>query len=243
MQKELSIFEPRLVAVSKTKPKDLIIAAYDAGQRNFGENYVQELVEKANDPEILEKCREIRWHFIGHLQRNKVNKIINIPGLYMVETVDSEKLANSINDQYGKLGYGDLLNVMVQVNTSGEEGKSGCTPQEAPALAKHILEKCKHLNFFGLMSIGIFGYDNSLGPNPDFQSLRNCREKVCQELGLTVSQVELSMGMSDDFEHAIEMGSSNIRVGSSIFGHRPPKELPPTEALCKAVEDVKLDNN
>ncbi|XP_046383958.1 pyridoxal phosphate homeostasis protein [Ischnura elegans] len=241
---ELSNFEPRLVAVSKTKPKELIIAAYDAGQRSFGENYVQELVEKANDPEILEKCQEIRWHFIGHLQRNKVNKIVDIPGLFVVETVDSAKLASAINDQFEKRGHRGLLNVMVQVNTSGEEEKSGCPPDEAPVLAKHILEKCKNLNFLGLMTIGVYGYDLSLGPNPDFQCLRNCREKVCQELGLTSSQVELSMGMSNDFEQAIEMGSSNVRVGSLIFGDRTPKVTQQEEEqLTQAVGDVKLDNN
>ncbi|KAG8227875.1 hypothetical protein J437_LFUL007185 [Ladona fulva] len=242
--KELSTFQPRLVAVSKTKPKELIIAAYKAGHRYFGENYVQELIDKAHDPDILEQCKEIQWHFIGHLQRNKVNKVVNIPGLHLVETVDSEKLANTINDQYGKLLRENRLKVMVQVNTSGEEAKNGCPPKEAAHLVKHIMEKCKNLEFLGLMTIGAFGYDFSLGPNPDFVSLRNCREEVCKSLNMDPSQVELSMGMSNDFEHAVEMGSSNVRVGSSIFGARQRKESSSAdEKLAKRVEEVKIDNN
>lgn len=95
--------------------------AYEAGQRHFGENYVQELIEKAENPIILEKCNEIKWHFIGHLQTNKINKIINIPNLFMIETVDSKKLATNLNEKWTKLN--EKLNVMIQVNTSGEGGK------------------------------------------------------------------------------------------------------------------------
>lgn len=113
---------PRLVAVSKTKPTNLIIEAYEAGQKHFGENYVNELIEKANHPDIL--TRDIRWHFIGHLQRNKVNKLLAIPNLYMVETVDTEKLASALDKAWQKLRKQDnlKLNVLVQINTSGEEG-------------------------------------------------------------------------------------------------------------------------
>ncbi|CAG2056151.1 unnamed protein product [Timema podura] len=119
----LQKYKPRLVAVSKTKPKELIIDSYNAGQRHFGENYVQELVDKAHDPEILEKCPEICWHFIGLLQRNKVNKIVSIPNIYLVETVESEKVASSLNTAWLKSRKADeKLRVMVQVNTSGEEG-------------------------------------------------------------------------------------------------------------------------
>lgn len=116
---------PRLVAVSKIKPASLIIQAYEAGQRHFGENYVNELSEKANDPQILEKCKDIKWHFIGHLQTNKINKLLGSPGLFIVETVDSDKLADNLNKQWGKIRKEEAkLNIMVQINTSGEEGKS-----------------------------------------------------------------------------------------------------------------------
>lgn len=114
---------PRLVAVSKIKPASLIVQAYEVGQRHFGENYVNELAEKASDPLILENCKEIKWHFIGHLQTNKINKLLGSPGLFMVETVDSAKLADNLNKQWLKFRKGDeKLKVMVQINTSGEEG-------------------------------------------------------------------------------------------------------------------------
>ncbi|XP_068085417.1 pyridoxal phosphate homeostasis protein isoform X2 [Anabrus simplex] len=161
-------FQPRLVAVSKTKPKELVIAAYNAGQRHFGENYVQELFDKGNDPELVESCPDIHWHFIGHLQRNKVNKVLAVPGLYLVETVDTEKLASTLNSAWEKKEKSEKLKVMVQVNTSGEEEKNGCSPEETTSLVKHVLESCKSLELVGLMTIGMYGYDTSKGPNPDF---------------------------------------------------------------------------
>lgn len=114
---------PRLVAVSKIKPVSMIVDAYEAGQRHFGENYVNELAEKASDPLILEKCKDIKWHFIGHLQTNKINKLLGSPNLYIVETVHSEKLADNLNKQWPKhRNSEEKLPVMVQVNTSAEEG-------------------------------------------------------------------------------------------------------------------------
>ncbi|XP_059488824.1 pyridoxal phosphate homeostasis protein [Neocloeon triangulifer] len=224
---ELSLIRPRLVAVSKTKPNELIIAAYEAGQRHFGENYIQELNQKSNDAEILSKCPEIRWHFIGRLQRNKVSKVVNTPNLYMVETIDSAKLASALHEAWGKFGK-EPIKIMVQVNTSAEAEKGGLKPEETPDVVSHVLEKCPNLKFAGLMTIGQYGYDISLGPNPDFQVLTKCRLDVCQKLGLKSDEVELSMGMSDDFEHAIEVGSTNVRVGSSIFGARLYKPKSPT---------------
>ncbi|XP_047105060.1 pyridoxal phosphate homeostasis protein-like [Schistocerca piceifrons] len=221
---EYKTHEPRLVAVSKTKPKELVIAAYENGQRHFGENYVQELIEKGNDPDICKKCPEICWHFIGHLQRNKVNKIVSTPGLFMVETVHSEKLASALDAAWKKLHHNSKLKVMVQVNTSGEEEKSGCEPEEAVSVVKYVKDSCQNLEFVGLMTIGIYGYDTALGPNPDFLCLRNVRTEVCKSLSMKLEEVELSMGMSDDFEHAIELGSTNVRVGSSIFGARQKKD-------------------
>lgn len=209
---------PRLVAVSKTKPKELVIAAYNEGQRNFGENYIQELLEKANNPEILRDCPQIRWHFIGRLQSNKVNKFPKIPNLFMVETLESQKTAGALNNAWSSSGF-PPLSVMVQVNTSGEEQKNGIEPRDASQLVKFLMEECPSLKFAGLMTIGMAEHDNT-GPNPDFLCLAKCREQICSELGLNVSDVELSMGMSGDFEEAIRMGSTNVRVGSTIFGQR-----------------------
>ena len=218
--------EPRLVAVSKTKPKQLIIAAYNVGQRHFGENYVQELVDKSHDSELQELCPDIRWHLIGHLQRNKVNKVANIPNLFMVESVDSDKLATALNNAFEKSrkNSDEHMKVMIQVNTSGEQEKSGCSPEAASTLVKYVQEKCPCLQVVGLMTIGEYGYDVSNGPNPDFIRLVECRKDVASKLDLNENSLELSMGMSTDYEHAIELGSTNVRVGSSIFGHREKKE-------------------
>ncbi|XP_060529161.1 pyridoxal phosphate homeostasis protein [Cylas formicarius] len=214
--------QPRLVAASKTKPVECIVAAYNEGQRHFGENYVQELEDKANDKEILEKCTEIKWHFIGHLQSNKAKQVLSVPNIYVIETVDSAKLA-SLLDRNWVTEAKPKLKVMIQVNTSGEDVKSGIAPMEVPNLAKHILQNCPNLQFDGLMTIGRLGYNPDGDPNPDFVKLRECRENVCEELNLELKDLNLSMGMSDDFERAIEQGSTNVRVGTSIFGQRQQK--------------------
>ncbi|XP_059161501.1 pyridoxal phosphate homeostasis protein-like [Physella acuta] len=242
----LQYTHPRLVAVSKTKGTDLIIEAYDAGQRHFGENYVLELHEKANDIEIQDHCEDIKWHFIGHLQRNKVGKLLDVPNLYVVETVDSERLAKAVNDTWERLNKKSPLRVMVQVNTSGEDNKSGCAPQETTSIVKYIREKCPQITVMGLMTIGSFDHDPLTGPNPDFKTLYAVREEVSRTLNISIQDLELSMGMSADFEHAIEMGSTNVRVGSTIFGDRsaPPKvEKSPEESSSssKNVDTVSGD--
>lgn len=221
---------PRLVAVSKTKPKEMLVEAYQAGQRDFGENYVQELVEKSQDQEMLTKCPEIRWHFIGNCQTNKVKTLLSCPNLAVIETVTSSKLATKINNQLS--GTERTVGVFVQVNTSGEQNKNGLEPDLVLDTVKHIREKCSKLRFSGLMTIGNLG--NSLsavkdGGNPDFQTLRDVRREVSQQLNVPESEIELSMGMSNDFEEAIKCGSTNVRVGSSIFGARDysSKETPP----------------
>ncbi|EZA60087.1 Proline synthase co-transcribed bacterial-like protein, partial [Ooceraea biroi] len=216
---------PRLVAVSKLQSPELILSAYQAGQRHFGENYVNELLDKACNPQILETCKEIRWHFIGNLQRNKVNKVLNVPNLFVIETVSNDKLASALNNSWPKFRKNEdsKLNIMVQVNTSQEEEKNGCDIVEVSTLVKYILDNCPHLKFLGLMTIGMFGYNVADGPNPDFLRLISCREKICKELNMDIKNIELSMGMSNDYEHAIELGSTNVRVGSAIFGSRPQK--------------------
>lgn len=214
---------PRLVAVSKTKPVIDVIEAYHAGQRHFGENYIQELAEKSADSKILEKCPEICWHFIGHLQRNKVNKLLSVQNLYMIETVDSLKLASALNTSWIKLEKTEKLKIMVQVNTSGEENKNGVPPSEATNLTKQIMNDCPGLEVCGLMTIGAYDYDVTLGPNPDFLKLVECHKEICHILDILPGSLELSMGMSSDYEHAIELGSTNVRIGSTIFGPRATK--------------------
>lgn len=214
---------PRLVAVSKTKLAELVLEAYHSGQRHFGENYVQELVEKSNHA-LLVGLEDIRWHFIGHLQRNKCNNLTAVPHLWCVETVDSERLASSLDTSWKKRGVStEKLKVFVQVNTSSEDSKYGCPPARTSEVVRHILEKYESVEFHGIMTIGKIGHDYSLGANPDFVCLVETRERVCREVGLRADQVELSMGMSADFEQAILSGSTNIRVGSTIFGARLKK--------------------
>ncbi|GFR46991.1 hypothetical protein Agub_g8645 [Astrephomene gubernaculifera] len=211
----------RLVAVSKTKPVEAVQEAYDAGQRVFGENYVQEMLDKA--PQLP---TDVQWHFIGHLQSNKVKSIVeSVPNLSMVETVDSVKLADKLNRAVEQAGRQEPLAVMVQVNTSGEESKHGVEPEDCVELARHIAQNCGKLRLAGLMTIGMPDYSSR---PENFSCLAECRTRVAAALGLaSPEQLELSMGMSGDFEQAIEMGSTNIRVGSTIFGAREyPSKAP-----------------
>ncbi|KAI7864433.1 hypothetical protein BDF14DRAFT_1834898 [Spinellus fusiger] len=202
----------RLVAVSKYKPAEDLLAAYSVGQRHFGENYVQELVEKSKN-----LPGDIQWHFIGHLQSNKCKTVAAIPNLYAVETVDSIKKADALDKACVSVGRTEPLGVFVQINTSDEEAKSGTTPSDCPSVCQHIVDKCPQLRLQGLMTIGMFGRDTA-EKNPDFECLVECKKKTQETLpGLCL---ELSMGMSDDFVQAIEAGSTNVRVGSKIFGTR-----------------------
>ncbi|CAN6683109.1 unnamed protein product [Malus baccata var. baccata] len=205
----------RVVAVSKTKPVSLLRQVYEAGHRCFGENYVQEIVEKA--PQLPE---DIEWHFIGNLQSNKVKPLLTgVPNLAMVESVDDEKIANRLDHVVGSIGR-KPLKVLIQVNTSGEESKFGVEPSGCVELAKHVTLGCPNLEFCGLMTIGMLDYTST---PENFKMLANCRTEVCKALGIPEEQCELSMGMSSDFELAIEMGSTNVRIGSTIFG---PREYP-----------------
>ncbi|GAB2284705.1 hypothetical protein Dimus_019158 [Dionaea muscipula] len=210
----------RVVAVSKTKPVSLIRQVYVAGHRFFGENYVQEIVEKA--PQLPE---DIDWHFIGHLQSNKVKTLLSsVPNLAMVQGVDNEKLANTLDRAVSNMGRRKPLKVLVQVNTSGETSKSGVDPSDCVALATHVKSSCPNLEFCGLMTIGMPDYTST---PENFKTLLNCRTAVCKALRIPEEQCELSMGMSGDFELAIEMGSTIVRIGSTIFG---PREYPNKQA-------------
>ncbi|KAJ1962175.1 hypothetical protein GGI12_002809 [Dipsacomyces acuminosporus] len=207
--------DARLVAVSKYKPASDIQIAYESGQRHFGENYVQELADKAG---ILPP--DINWHFIGRLQSNKCKTLAAIPNLWVVETIDGTAKARKMSDAWGSAGHGRPLNVYIQVNTSEEENKGGAEQNEVADVAKEILDSCKNLNLLGLMTIGsVEGSEQR--PNPDFLRLVAIRDSIESQLGV---KLELSMGMSGDFEHALELGATNVRVGSRIFGSRPPKD-------------------
>lgn len=201
----------QLVAVSKTKPLELLQAAYDAGQRHFGENYVQELVSKG--PQLPS---DIKWHFIGALQSNKAKTLVALENLHVVESVDREKTATALNKAVVALGR-EPLKVMVQVNTSGEESKSGCEPGETVHLAQYVERKCDGLELIGLMTIG--APDDAEEPVA-FRVLKGELEAVEKDLGRERGSLMLSMGMSGDYERAIRMGSDSVRVGSTIFGAR-----------------------
>jgi len=240
---------PRLVAVSKTKHKELIFEAYEAGHRYFGENYVQELAEKSNDPELLQRCPDIKWHFIGNCQAKNVNKLAKCQKLSMIETITSLKLADKLQFQFGK-NENSLVQVMVQVNTSGEENKNGIEPgNDTVAAAKHIKENCPNLQFVGLMTIGALGHSlaalstQDQGPNPDFLKLMECRKQVAEALHVKEDSLELSMGMSNDFVEAIDMGSTNVRVGSSIFGARSYPSKPAATGSDKSEADKTEDSS
>ncbi|TXG46953.1 hypothetical protein EZV62_026247 [Acer yangbiense] len=216
----------RIVAVSKTKPVSLIRQVYDAGHRSFGENYVQEIVEKA--PQLPE---DIEWSFIGNLQSNKVKPLLaGVPNLATVESVDDKKtrvkciandilksdIADRLDRMVASIGR-KPLKIYVQVNTSGEESKYGVEPSGCVELAKYVSQDCPNLEFCGLMTIGMPDYTST---PENFKTLAKCRSEVCEALGIPEEQCELSMGMSGDFELAIEMGSTNVRIGSTIFGAR-----------------------
>lgn len=214
-----------LIAVSKTKPTSHVMAAYNAGQRYFGENYVQELLTKAE--EMPDDCK---WHFIGPLQSNKASRLVKSLGLQKlacVETVSSMSLANKLSNAVKALkdescqGEDDnkcsKLGIYIQVNTSGEDTKSGVTniPETVQLVREISNSDCiNHLSVNGLMTIGAPG-DFSC-----FDMLVECRKAVAEELGVDVSSLALSMGMSGDFEEAIKRGATSVRVGSTIFGAR-----------------------
>ncbi|VEU21143.1 DEKNAAC102081 [Brettanomyces naardenensis] len=212
---EIGKGKARLVCVSKLKPASDIQALYDAGYRHFGENYVQELTEKAG---ILPK--DINWHFIGGLQTNKTKDLAkHIDNLYAVETIDTEKKARKLNSTRESVGK-PIINVFIQVNTSGEEQKSGISPEDSESLAQIIIKECPKLHLLGVMTIGSIVESKSGGPNHDFDRLTEVRDRLQKDLGV---ELEMSMGMSSDYEEAIRQGSTEVRVGSTIFGARPPR--------------------
>jgi len=211
----------RLIAVSKTKPIELLMNAYDVGQRYFGENYAQELMGKAE-----EMPDDIKWHFIGPLQSNKAAPLVKSVGLKKlacIETVSTMKLANKLNNavaflkeqEGGDTSDDATLGIYIQANTSGEDSKSGAnSAKECADLAKDIANACPNLSINGLMTIGAPG-DYSC-----FDALVECRQEVADALSVAADTLELSMGMSGDYPEAIKRGATSIRVGSTVFGAR-----------------------
>ncbi len=194
----------RLVAVSKMQSVEAIIEAYNAGQRVFGENYVQELARKAA---ALTYLPGIEWHLIGHLQRNKIKDVL--PWAHLIESIDSLKLAMALNDKADQRD--EHRNVLVQVNIAHEPQKSGCDELELQDILQET-NALSHLSVKGLMTVPPVG--NAESSRPHFAALG----RLARHHGLN----ELSMGMSHDFEVAIEEGATLVRVGSAIFGPRLP---------------------
>ena len=199
----------RLVAVSKTKPASMVEEAFRAGQTLFGENYVQELAAKA-----AEVSSPVEWHFIGHLQSNKVKYIAGI--VSMIHSVDRLSLAEEINRQWGRLGK--CCDVLVQVNVSGEATKSGTTSHEAVSLVQGVAA-LPHLRVKGLMTMPPF-FDDPEAARPYFRELCHLAHEIERLAMPGVSMGELSMGMSGDFAAAIAEGATLVRIGSAIFGER-----------------------
>ena len=193
-----------LLAVSKTKSEAAIREAYAAGQRDFGENYVQELTAKAA---ALSDLPGLRWHLIGPLQRNKVKQVAPIAAL--VHTVDRAALAEEIEKRAAAAGR--VVPVLIEVNVGGEASKAGCPPGDAAALAAAV-RAMPHLSLRGLMTIPPDTEDREEA-RPFFAALRALRDGIG---GLP----ELSMGMSHDFEIAVAEGATIVRVGTAIFGAR-----------------------
>ncbi len=194
----------RLVAVSKLHPASYIKEAYDAGHRLFGESRAQELVPKYN-----ELPKDIEWHFIGHLQANKVKYIA--PFVDTIQSVDSEKLLREINKEAAK--FGRVINVLLQIHIAQEEQKFGFSYKEAEQLLKSSLPgELPHIHIQGVMGMATFT-DDEEQIRKEFRRLADFYRK--QE-GLSC----LSMGMSDDYLIAVEEGSNCVRVGSKIFGTR-----------------------
>jgi len=202
-----------LMAVGKTFPAERIREAYDAGLRLFGENRVQEFAGKVDS---LGDLRDAKWHLIGHLQSNKAVKAVEL--FTAVDSVDSFRLAQKLNASARQLGK--RLEVLIEINVGGEAAKSGVAPDsrelEDLLLAAPELE---HLKFAGLMTVPPFT-DDPREARPYFRKLRELRDQIAARRLPAIKMRTLSMGMSHDFEVAIEEGSTCVRVGTAIFGSR-----------------------
>lgn len=198
-----------LITVSKTKPVSLLQEAYDAGSRDFGENKVQELLDK-----IPQLPNDIRWHMIGHLQRNKVKYIVG--KVYLIHSVDSLRLAEEISKEALKKQVD--VNILVEVNVAQEESKFGTTTAEAISLVEAI-SKLPGIHIKGLMTIAPYVEDEEAN-RVIFQKLRQLSVDIEKKNIDNISMNVLSMGMTGDYRVAVEEGATYIRVGTGIFGER-----------------------
>lgn len=195
-----------LIAVSKTKPNNDIIEAYECGVKDFGENHVQELKKK-----IDELPKDIRWHLIGHLQKNKVKYVVN-DNIYLIHSVDSIELAKEINNQAIKNKI--IMKVLLEVNVSNEKSKWGFKIDEIE-MAYNVIKDFSNVKVLGLMTVAPYA-QNPENVRKYFKRLK----KINDKLGLKV----LSMGMTNDYKIAIEEGATYIRIGTGIFGKRIIKD-------------------
>jgi hypothetical protein len=201
--------EISLVAVSKLHPPEAVNALAEAGHRDFGENYVQEALDKQQ--QVLH--RDLRWHFVGRVQTKKAKYL---PGrFHLVHTIDSAKLAEALDRRCDSEEVEQP--VLLQVNLAGEAQKGGVSPEDTPSLAETVLAS-KRLVLSGLMCMPPF-FDDPERSRPYFAALRSLKEDLEGRLGLHLPH--LSMGMTNDFVQAIEEGATLLRVGTRIFGERP----------------------
>lgn len=199
-----------LVAVTKTRTLDEVRAVIEAGARDLGENYVQELEDKAG--ELADA--DLRWHAIGHLQTNKIRKVAHI--VSMIHSVDSERVGLEVDKRAAKAGV--QVPILLQVNISGEESKFGVTEAEAAELARQLVA-LEHAELAGLMSMPPYSEDPEAN-RPHFARLRELRDRLVGE-GIPAEKMRhLSMGMTRDYEAAVEEGATLVRVGTAIFGAR-----------------------
>lgn len=201
--------EVQLLAVSKFHPTAAVREAMAAGQRRFGESRVQELVAKASD---LQEDGGVRWHLIGSLQTNKVRDVVHVANLELVHSVDRRKLANALQQELERAGR--QLDVLLQVNASGEEQKHGCSPDDAAAFLEHMQSQCTALRCRGLMAMGPL----EGASRPVFDRVVALREQLRARSGLPL--LTLSLGMSGDLDEAIAAGSTMVRIGTALFGAR-----------------------
>jgi PLP dependent protein len=199
-----------LVAVSKTKPVEDILELYNLGHRDFGENYVQELVGKY---EQLPK--DIHWHFIGHLQSNKVKYIA--PFIYLIHGVDSLSLLKEVNKQ--ALKNNRIINCLLQIHIAKEETKFGLDSKELDAILTNDMPELKNIRICGLMGMASFSDDMDL-VRSEFKYLKTLFDKYTQLITHNSKPITLSMGMSADYKIAIKEGSNLVRIGSLLFGSR-----------------------
>jgi hypothetical protein len=202
--------EVTLVGVTKTFPAEMVREAVRAGVRDIGENYVQEALRKREEV----TGPDVRWHFIGHLQSNKVKSVAE--WVHLVHALESRSLAKELDARAAQAGR--TIDALVEVNTTGESSKFGLPPDRVAEFVRS-LEEFSHIRIAGLMTIGPFLPDPE-GSRPMFRMLRTLRDRLAQRPQPNLDLRHLSMGMTGDFEVAIEEGATLIRIGTAIFGTR-----------------------